>query len=132
MPSPQKEHVMDSQKNDLRVRMTKKRLRKAFAQMMLERPLQNISVAELCIKAEINRSTFYAHYADIFDLQQRLEEEIYLEFQETLSHVNLPNALSVDKVPLFMSQRVTTTYMPTKKRQSLINQFMSMGVSAAQ
>jgi len=102
VPSPQKEHVMDSQKNDLRVRMTKKRLRKAFAQMMLERPLQNISVAELCIKAEINRSTFYAHYADIFDLQQRLEEEIYLEFQETLSHVNLPNALSVDKVPLFM------------------------------
>lgn len=93
---------MEPQKNDLRVRMTKKRLRTAFSQMMLERPLQSISVAELCLRAEINRSTFYAHYTDIFDLQQKLEEELYQEFQETLAQVDLPKSFSADNVPLFM------------------------------
>ena len=93
---------MRSGKNDLRVRMTKKRLRRAFAQMMSEKPLQSISVAELCARAEINSSTFYAHYADIFDLQKKLEDEIYQEFQETLTQVDLPSNFSADKVPLFM------------------------------
>jgi AcrR family transcriptional regulator len=93
---------MTSEKNDLRVRNTKKRLRQTFAQLMSEKPLQSITVAELCVRAEINRSTFYAHYADIYDLQQKLELEIYGEFQTTLSQVNLTSNLSEDTVPIFM------------------------------
>jgi len=93
---------MTSDKNDLRVRNTKKRLRQTFAQLMSEKPLQSITVAELCARAEINRSTFYAHYSDIYDLQQKLEQEIYLEFQATLAQVDLASNLSEDRVPLFM------------------------------
>lgn len=93
---------MTSDKNDLRVRNTKKRLRQTFARLMSEKTLQSITVAELCARAEINRSTFYAHYSDIYDLQQKLEQEIYLEFQMTLSQVNLANNISEDTVPLFM------------------------------
>jgi len=93
---------MTSEKNDLRVINTKKRLRKTFAQLMSEKPLPSITVAELCVRAEINRSTFYAHYADIYDLQQKLEQEIYLEFQVTLAQVDLTSNFSQDKVPLFM------------------------------
>ncbi len=93
---------MTSEKNDLRVRNTKKRLRQTFAQIMSEKPLQSITVAELCVRAEINRSTFYAHYSDIYDLQQKLELEIYAEFQTTLSQVALTDNHSEDKVPIFM------------------------------
>lgn len=93
---------MASEKNDLRVTNTKKRLRQTFAQLMFEKPLQNITVAELCARSEINRSTFYAHYSDIYDLQQKLELEIYGEFQATLSQVDLTINFSADKVPIFM------------------------------
>lgn len=93
---------MTSEKNDLRVINTKKRLRQTFAQLMSEKPLPSITVAELCVRAEINRSTFYAHYADIYDLQQKLELEIYMEFQATLAQVDLTSNFSQDKVPLFM------------------------------
>lgn len=93
---------MTSEKNDLRVRNTKKRLRQTFAQLMAEKPLQSITVAALCARAEINRSTFYAHYTDIYDLQQKLELEIYSEFQMTLSQVDLTSNSSEDKVPIFM------------------------------
>lgn len=93
---------MVSERNDLRVKNTKKRLRQTFAHLMFEKPLQNITVAELCTRAEINRSTFYAHYSDIYDLQQKLELEIYSEFQTTLAQVDLTKNFSADKVPIFM------------------------------
>ena len=93
---------MGRDRNDLRVINTKKRLRQTFARLMSEKSIQNITVAELCVRAEINRSTFYAHYSDIYDLQQKLEQEIYGEFQATLSQVDLTNSSAQDNVPLFM------------------------------
>lgn len=93
---------MSKDRSDLRVVNTKKRLRQTFARLMSEKPIQNITVAELCARAEINRSTFYAHYSDIYDLQQKLEQEIYGEFQATLAQVDLANSSSQDNVPLFM------------------------------
>lgn len=93
---------MSKDRNDLRVVNTKKRLRQTFARLMSEKSIQNITVAELCARAEINRSTFYAHYTDIYDLQQKLEQEIYAEFQATLAQVDLTNSSSQDSVPLFM------------------------------
>ena len=34
------------------------------------------SVVDICARAEINRSTFYRHYIDIFDLMEKTEAEI--------------------------------------------------------
>ena len=109
-----------SNKNDLRVRTTKKMLRQSFAQLMSEKPLQNISVAELCQRAGINRSTFYAHYADIFDLQQKLEDEIFDEFQETLAQVSSMDDFSTEKVPLFM----VTLFDFIKRNADMCNVFI--------
>ena len=100
---------MSKDRSDLRVINTRKRLRRTFARLMSEKPIQNITVAELCARAEINRSTFYAHYSDIYDLQQKLEQEIYGEFQATLAQVDLAagsqdlaGGSSQSNVPLFM------------------------------
>ena len=43
--------------------------------MLWEKPLSAISVRELCSKADINRSTFYDHYADLCDFCNCLEQE---------------------------------------------------------
>ncbi len=59
-----------------RVRMTKKMLRNAFTALLLEKPIQNISVRELCQRAGVNRGTFYIHYRDIFHLMESIENEI--------------------------------------------------------
>ena len=68
----EKEHEM---KTDARVRYTKMRIREAFFQCLKEKPINRITVKELCDLAEINRATFYAHYDDPFDLMEKLEEE---------------------------------------------------------
>lgn len=62
-------------KTDARVRYTKMRIREAFFQCLKEKPVSKITVREICDLAEINRATFYTHYADLFDLLEKLEGE---------------------------------------------------------
>ena len=53
-----------------------RRIINAFLEMRASRPLEKIMVTELCEKADINKSTFYAYYRDIYDLSEKLENEI--------------------------------------------------------
>ena len=40
----------------------------------MQEPLESVSVTRLCKTADINRSTFYAHYIDIFDVMEDMED----------------------------------------------------------
>lgn len=56
---------------------TKEAIRTAFAEMVKEKQdLNKITVTELVRRANINRSTFYLHYNDIYDIINELEESI--------------------------------------------------------
>ena len=62
-------------KTDARVRYTQMRIKGAFLICLEKKAVNKITVKEICDKAEINRATFYKHYADPFDLLEKLEEE---------------------------------------------------------
>ncbi|MBO4899378.1 MAG: TetR/AcrR family transcriptional regulator [Lachnospiraceae bacterium] len=57
-------------KTDLRVKKTKRAIYNALVELLKKKNLENITVLELTEAAEINKSTFYLHYSDIFDLYQ--------------------------------------------------------------
>lgn len=61
---------------DLRVKKTEKAIRGAFYQLVKTKPVEKITVKELAELAEINKTTFYAHYETIYDLTAKLEQEI--------------------------------------------------------
>lgn len=61
--------------NDLRVRKTEKAIRSAFFQLIQQKPTSKITIRELVDLAEINKSTFYAHYETIEDLIEALRQE---------------------------------------------------------
>ena len=71
-------------KTDARVRYTRMRIQEAFYDCLAHKPVSRITVKELCEAAEINRATFYKHYADPFDLLQKQEEEMLAQLQEQL------------------------------------------------
>lgn len=49
-------------------------IRAAFEAMLMGgKPISRITVREICEKANINRSTFYAHYMDVYDLFEKVE-----------------------------------------------------------
>lgn len=62
---------MDNQ----RVMLTKRILKDALIEELQLYSLPQISVKALCKKANLNRSTFYAHYGDIYDLFNTIEED---------------------------------------------------------
>ncbi|MDE6432613.1 MAG: hypothetical protein K2L07_00115 [Lachnospiraceae bacterium] len=59
---------------DRRVRKTKKAIQDVFCEMTKEKNLNEITVKELCAEADINKSTFYLHYHDIYDLADQIQD----------------------------------------------------------
>ena len=55
---------MQSKKEDLRVRKTKKALFDAFMSLLAKKPYEDITINELCDAADVRRATFYKHYSD--------------------------------------------------------------------
>lgn len=64
---------------DKRIEKTKKSIKNAFMELRAKKPLEKISVKELCDLAYINKSTFYSHYEDIHALSEALEYELVLQ-----------------------------------------------------
>ncbi len=61
---------------DLRTQKTEEAIRNAFLSLRSKTPLEKITVKNLCEQARINKSTFYAHYADIYALSDTLQQEV--------------------------------------------------------
>ena len=64
-------------KNDRRFRKTQKSINDAFAYLLSIKEINKITVKEICEIADINRASFYNHYEDVYDLYQKLEEQIF-------------------------------------------------------
>lgn len=60
---------------DRRVKYTKMVLRESLIKLLQKKPISRITVKELCDLADINRATFYTHYADQFDLLRKISDE---------------------------------------------------------
>lgn len=66
-------------KDNLRSRTTKKRFGDAYLELLSKDPSRQVTVLQLCQEVRVNRTTFYAHYEDILELQQRIEQRISAE-----------------------------------------------------
>ena len=53
---------------------TKNAIRRAFIQLLNERPLDKISIKDIAEKGAVNRNTFYYYYCDIYALIRELME----------------------------------------------------------
>lgn len=56
-----------------------------FLKLLYDNPIEKITVRELCTSANIHRGTFYRYYADLYDLQDQIEEDLYGKFQKIIA-----------------------------------------------
>ncbi len=63
-------------KEDRRVAMTKRMLKDALTGMLRETDIYHVSIRELCQRADVNRTTFYKHYGNQFDLLADMEKDL--------------------------------------------------------
>lgn len=66
---------------DIRVKKTKKAIKEAFYELRSSQSPEKIKVKDLCTLAQINKTTFYKYYQDIYDLNSELEREAFTCFQ---------------------------------------------------
>ena len=71
-------------KNNRLIRETDEKIIRTVYQMMTQehRPIGKITVREICERADIHRSTFYAHYQDVYDLVEKVEENMSRQLTE--------------------------------------------------
>lgn len=65
---------------DIRVQKTNKSIEDAFLNLIKEKSFSEITIKDICSKAMISRSTFYAHYKDKYDLLEHFFEKIISNF----------------------------------------------------
>lgn len=78
------------QRNALR---SQKLIKKAFAKLLHEKELSKITVSDIVKEAEICRGTFYAHFMDINDLFDQMENEIMEYVMKFIDEMGVVNFL---------------------------------------
>jgi AcrR family transcriptional regulator len=63
--------------DDLRVLRTRKMLQKALIELTSEKGFANVTIRDITERAMVNRSTFYRHYLDKYDLLGQYLDELY-------------------------------------------------------
>ena len=77
--------------SDRRVKYTKMALRQALIHFLGEKPIARITIKEICEEADVNRTTFYAHYADQFDQLKQIEREFIEGINSYLADFEVKN-----------------------------------------
>ena len=75
-------------KIDARIRYTRRVLKQSFLTLLKQKPVNKITVKEVCELAELNRATFYTHYSDCFALLESIEQDILDAFLLSLKLIN--------------------------------------------
>lgn len=73
-------------KEDLRIRKTKANLYKGLLQLMEEKTFEDIKVTDICNISLINRSTFYDHFNDKYELLAAFLEDLK---KELIAHLEV-------------------------------------------
>lgn len=90
---------------DLRVIRTRKNLHEALKALLQHQKLEHITVNDIAKKAMVNRSTFYAHYTDKYDL---LYQCVVEEFDKYIPNIpTLPENQATEMAPSIIEQIVS-------------------------
>ncbi len=69
-------------KGNRRILYTKKVIKESLVELLQNKKIHQITVADICKTANINRGTFYTHYRDAYDLLKSMEDELFNQILE--------------------------------------------------
>lgn len=117
---------MEEKKADRRVRRTRALLRQALTELLETKDARSITVQELTDRADLNRGTFYAHYRDVYDMMEKMEQELFEEISQLLDSYDQEDlqdltpvltdvfrfvAKNRDLLPVFLERQATDHFL---------------------
>ena len=85
---------------DKRMRRTRKAIKEAYIDLVVEKGPNSISVTELAERADINRKTFYAHYQTTADVLDDIENETVHYISSIFNEIDF-DKMGYNPYPLF-------------------------------
>ena len=89
---------------DRRVLRTKRAIKAAFARLLTEKDVNDITISDIADLADINRKTFYNYYAGIYEVIDEIEDEIAANFETVLTDTDFKENL---KNPYMLFEKLT-------------------------
>ena len=107
--------------NNKRKRDSQEKIERVFIELIQTKELNEITVSDICKKADLNRSTFYANYIDVYDLVDKIKDRMMEDFFDTYNEERLSGKHSYDFLKLFNH---------IKDNQIFYNTFFKAGLNA--
>ena len=79
---------------DRRVVKTKRAIKSAFARLLTEKHINDITVSDIAALADINRKTFYNYYAGVYEVVDEIENEIVSRLDEMLTELDFKSNMN--------------------------------------
>lgn len=86
--------------------LTKRLLKESLMKLLKEKDIQKISITELCQDAGINRTTFYSHYSNQYDVLKDMENTMIQDVQAIIDRYQ-----SDDKIHLLEVMEAVCDYL---------------------
>lgn len=78
---------------DRRVIKTKRAIKNAFARLLTEKDINDITISDIAAVADINRKTFYNYYSGVHEVIDEIENDIISHVDEALTEIDFRNSL---------------------------------------
>lgn len=79
----------ESKRPDRRQVRTRRRIREAFNELVMEKDIDKITIKELAERADIDRKTFYLHYDAVGDVMEEIQNELLAKVDHLLADFDL-------------------------------------------
>ena len=99
--------------NNKRKKESKQKIKKAFFELIQTKEINEINITDLVKKAGINRSTFYVNYIDIYDLADKLREEMFNDILELYKEEAIKQKHCYNYLKLFSHIKENQIYYKT-------------------
>lgn len=85
-------------------------IEEAFLNELRNKPLEKISIVDICKQANVNRSTFYSNYQDVYDLMDQISERFFESlFHKCIAELGEPNPNGKENSIRFIERALTAT-----------------------
>ncbi|WP_225422759.1 TetR/AcrR family transcriptional regulator [Lactiplantibacillus garii] len=81
--------------------MTKRLIQDSLIELLQQHELDEITVTAVCKAADINRGTFYAHYEDVKDCMNQMEQGATKELLAVIDEHSVPDSLQAILTGIF-------------------------------
>lgn len=99
---------------DRRCRKTIKAIEIALIELLTDREISRVKIKDICERADVNRSTFYLHFYDVYDVYSMIEKEAIDDIMALMSSFDFCS-LTLNPYPMLKAVSFELEKVPALK-----------------